>query len=155
MTSNLRQARTQAGGRQTFVQYVCCPKCCSIYPKEQCVLKDRKGNISCASCSHVRFPAHPQHSKRLPCGTPLMKQLCTCSGNIILRPYMVYCYKSLIESLQMLLLRPNFFENYEKWRLTMANHFYLSPTISHFNLTLTGFNLMIYAEVQCGNECLM
>ena len=104
MASNLRQARTQAGGRQTFVQYVCCPKCCSIYPKEQCVLKDRKGNISSASCSHVRFPAHPQHSKRLPCGTPLMKQLRTCSGNIILRPYMVYCYKSLIESLQVLLL---------------------------------------------------
>ena len=50
MASNLRQARTQAGGRQTFVQYVCCPKCCSIYPKEQCVLKDRKGNISSASC---------------------------------------------------------------------------------------------------------
>ena len=26
--------------------------------------------------------------------------------------------------------------------LTMANHLYLSPTILHFNLTLTGFNLM-------------
>ena len=42
MASNQRQARTQVGGRQTFVQYVCCPKCRSIYPKEQCVLKDWK-----------------------------------------------------------------------------------------------------------------
>ena len=67
--------------------------------------------------------------------------------------YMVYCYKILIESLQMLLLRPHFFlktaRNEEKElvhqddiviymiakysmnsRLTMAIHFYLSPTIS-------------------------
>ena len=45
-----------------------------------------------------------------------MKQLRTCSGNIILRPYLVYCYKSLIDSLQMLLLRPKFFVECEKWR---------------------------------------
>ena len=63
MASNLRQARTQAGGRQTFIQYVFCPKCHSVYPKKQSILIDQKGNISNAFCSHVRFLAHPQHCK--------------------------------------------------------------------------------------------
>ena len=67
MAGNLRQARLQAGGRQKFMQYACCPKCHSIYPKEQCVLKDRKGNVSSATCSFIRFPTHPQLSRRMPC----------------------------------------------------------------------------------------
>ena len=59
MAHNLAQARKQAGGRQKFVQYACCPKCHSIYPKEECIVKDRKGNISSASCSYIRFPYTP------------------------------------------------------------------------------------------------
>ena len=116
MPSNLRQARMQAGGRQSFMQYVCCPKCHSTYTKDECVFKDEKGSVSVAFCSYVRFPAHPQRSRRLPCNTPLMKKVRTLSGNTTFRPYLIYCYKSLVDSLQMLLSRPNFFVDCEKWR---------------------------------------
>lgn len=41
LPKNVRLARIVAGGRQQFREFCCCVKCHSIYPKEECILKDR------------------------------------------------------------------------------------------------------------------
>ena len=51
-----------------------------------------------------------------PCGESLYKRVKSTNGKIIYRPRLVYCYKSVIDSLQEMLLRPNFFISCEEWR---------------------------------------
>ena len=116
LPKNVRLARIVAGGRQHFTEYCCCVRCHSIYPKEECILKDRSGNTSSARCSYVRFPNHPQKNKRLPRGTTLMKQVRSSSGKILLQPYLTYCYNGVIDAIQLLLQRPKFLELCESWR---------------------------------------
>ncbi len=73
-------------------------------------------NIILLVCSFVWFPNHPYYQKRLSCGTPLLKTVELASQKRILYPYLAYCYISIQESLEKLLLEPSFFEKCEQWR---------------------------------------
>ena len=102
----------------TFQQYTVCPKCSAIYKINECIetLAD-KTQIS-KKCVHIEFPNHPMPRFRQPCDTGLMKRV-KCSGareSTILYPRSVYCYQSLIQSLQFLLNRCDFLEKCEKWK---------------------------------------
>ena len=73
--------------------------------------------IESKRCSFVKFPSHPQAQHRKPCGVKLMKTVKSRSGNgISLYPKRIYCYKSLISSLQDMLKQPDFIRKCEEWR---------------------------------------
>lgn len=73
-------------------------------------------SIISAVCHDIEFPNHPHKSRRKPCQTLLMKSIQTSTGTTTLYPRVLYCYKSLAQSLKDLLLRPGFIEISERWR---------------------------------------
>ena len=66
------------------------------------------------NCAH--FPNHPQRQHRQPCGQCLMKKIKSSRGVLSLHPRLIYSYKSVIESLQEMVLKPGFIEKCELWR---------------------------------------
>ena len=114
---NLHAARKLIGApRDPFRKYVCCPTCEYLYDWEKCILKESDGSLVSKKCSYVQFPSHPQKQHRKECGTILMKTLKTRVGNTLLYPRRIYCYRSIIESLQELIKRPGFSDKCEAWR---------------------------------------
>ena len=109
--SNVSAARKYiSSSRDKFTKYINCKFCHSIYQEDTCIVGINK------KCSYIRFPNHPHINKRKECGAFLMKKVKTSTGSTVYRPNLVYCYKTLEESLQELLYRPGFFEMCEQWR---------------------------------------
>lgn len=81
-------------------RFVVCPKCHSLYCTNDPLP---------ACCTYVRFPNHPVHKQRTPCGEPIQK-----GRNATLSKEFVY--SPLRESLQQLFERENFEHDIEKWR---------------------------------------
>ena len=113
-------ARQMSGGeRDQFERYVSCPNCHTLYTLSECTTETSGGQIESKRCSFVKFPSHPQTQHRQPCGVKLMKEVKSKdSGGISLYPKRVYCYKSLISSLQDMLKQPDFIRKCEEWRST-------------------------------------
>ena len=88
----------------------------SVYVLENCTLLQPDGSIISKKCDYVKFPKHPHLVHRQPCGTLLMKKVRTSSGTTTLYPKQIFCYKSIIESLKEMLVRPGFLEKCEAWR---------------------------------------
>ena len=68
---SLRQRFSSCRNKTTM--FVVCPKCCSLYKLDDCIIVSR-GVPSSKTCSFVQFPNHPQKRRRAPCGTALMKK---------------------------------------------------------------------------------
>ena len=113
---NVRAARKIANRRNEFIQYICCPACHSLYQREDCFTYLPNGSTESKKCCFQQFPLHPLCHYRKACGTPLMKSVKTPSGKKILYPRLIYCYKSVIDSLKEMLKRPGFLELCEEWR---------------------------------------
>ena len=96
--------------RNNFTRYICCSRCFSIYRLNSSVSEE-----VLSTCTHVAYPNHPQPQHRRPCGNPLYKRVRTLTGRIIHRPILVYCYKSIIDSLQEMIDRPGFVDKCEHW----------------------------------------
>ena len=64
-------------GQDEFQKIVACPKYCTLYKTEDCVIRKSNGRIVSKKCDHVRFPNHSQRSRRKKCGAFLMKK---CGG---------------------------------------------------------------------------
>lgn len=86
--------------KEEFVQYVVCPKCHSIYDYSDCFMMKHGIEVS-KTCQHCPFPQHPNKSQRKPCGAVLLQSIKT-KTSMILRPWKVYCYRSLVTSLQQI-----------------------------------------------------
>ena len=99
-----------------FTKFVCCRACTSIYPIDECKSKLPDGQWVSKRCNYVRFPNHPQLWRRKACNTLLLKLAKTSAQTTILRPFRIYCYKSLQSSIRESLHRPDFFELCERWR---------------------------------------
>ena len=98
--------------RDRFHRFVVCRRCQHIYSMSQCIDQ----NQTSKTCSHRPFPHHPHSRQRRECGTLLLKTVELTSGKKILYPFLVYCYMSIQDSLQELLLRPTFVVECEQWR---------------------------------------
>lgn len=59
-----------------FQNYVCCPKCCSIYELDDCYEKIGTCKVP-RRCSFIRFPRHPILSKRKACESNILKRIKT------------------------------------------------------------------------------
>ena len=68
------------------------------------------------TCSHVKYPYHPQRRFRKECGHKLLKTVYFSSGRQILYPMKAFPYRSLSLSFQQLLLRPGFAEQCQMWK---------------------------------------
>ena len=125
LPQNIRSARLIVSGgtqgRDGFVQYVCCPSCHSLYRKEDCVISNSNELTESRKCSFMRYPNHPPVHHRKPCSTVLLKKVKTPTGKIVLHPKAVYCYKSIIESLDEMLQRKDFVELCEEWRDSVSS----------------------------------
>ena len=102
--------------KDNSTKYAACPSCHSIHNVDDCKVVLPNKSIISAVCHHIEFPNHPHKSRRKPCQTLLMKSIRTSTGATTLYPRLLYCYKSVTQSLKNLLLRPGFIELSERWR---------------------------------------
>ena len=98
-----------------FNKFVVCPKCETIYSHEDCVEKIGSQRHS-KKCSNIKYPNHPFVTGRTPCHSVLLKTVQFISGNKLLYPFKLYCYKSVQSTLQSFFLRPDFHFNCQNWR---------------------------------------
>ena len=97
----------------TFLKYVVCPSCHSLYRFEDCF--ELCGHQRTPKlCSFIAFPQHPHRSRRLPCGERL---LTLKNGKKKYYPRKYYCYKSILDSITSLVKRKGFLKSCELWRL--------------------------------------
>ena len=97
-------------------KFVYCPSCHSLYKVEECIIKNSSGELVSQRCIFKKFPNHPQVQHRSICNMLLMKKFKLTSGKVSLQPHLVFCYKSIIETLQELVKRQGFQEMCESWR---------------------------------------
>lgn len=88
----------------------------TLYKVDDCTIAKSTGRIVSKKCTHVKFPNHPQKSRRKQCGTLLMKTMRSKTGNFFLYPKKLYCFRKLSKSLKSMLARPGFLEKCEQWR---------------------------------------
>ena len=102
------------GIETSFKKFVICPKCFKCYLFKDCWCQLGSNQIT-KYCDFVRYPMHPHTSRRVRCNAPLLKSIEFCSGRKLLYPHKIYCYKSLISSLQGLLLSAEFVQECNHW----------------------------------------
>ena len=100
---------------ETFLKYVICIKCKSLYKFENCFERIRGVNES-KRCNHVANPNHRLQQYRKPCDQLLLMKIQSIHGKITLYPFKTYCYKPLKTSIQELIQRKNLEEICEEWR---------------------------------------
>lgn len=100
----------------TFTKHVLCPKCYSLYDYDEMLKAEQDGSLHVRRCTHIEFPLHPQRNRRLPCNTPLVRPINLSSGSR--RLYALHCYvsKSIVDSLQRILLYNGVHLQLESWR---------------------------------------
>lgn len=67
-------------------------------------------------CKFVRFPKHPQRHMRSACLSPLLKTVKTASGNQVLEPLKLYCYRDVVQSIENFVQRPGMLDHFNKWK---------------------------------------
>ncbi|CAC5359646.1 unnamed protein product [Mytilus coruscus] len=88
-----------------FVKYVVCSKCNEPYTLSEAE--------ECRTCTFIKYPNHAQ---RKLCGEKLLKEVVLQDGSKRHYPIKLYCYRSVMKTLQNLLDRPGFKQRCEDWR---------------------------------------
>lgn len=141
-----------------FLEYVVCPQCHSIYELSQCIQQDAIGRKSSKRCWYIRFPNHPFQSQRQKCGCLLLESIQTRTGNIILRPRKVFCYRSLQKSISEMFRKKSFLDLCQKWRQRVVPSDVIGDVYDgemwrnfkgcdHRTFTDHPFNLMLFLNV--------
>ena len=98
--------------RDSFEQFVVCPKCTKLYQMDKILYND--GRRVCArTCTNVQFP---NCRRARACNTKLVKEVVLKDGTRKFYPLKTYCYTSICNSIETLLKRPGFEEECEAWR---------------------------------------
>ena len=96
-----------------FVKYVCCQKCTKIYRYDEVVQIDSSGLKYMASKCTNKMYEKGKYAQR--CGGVLMNE--TVVNNVKdYTPVKVFCFKSVITSLENLLLRDGMLDLCQKWK---------------------------------------
>ena len=103
-----------------FNKYAVCPKCSKLYDMKDCTETDHRGKRAVKHCKHKQYP----RSKT--CGAPLAKKVVLNNGAEEFYPVKVYCYNSVKEKLQEMLMRDNFPQLCESWRDHQTQEGYLA-----------------------------
>ena len=97
--------------KDDFEKFVVCPTCMTLYKTDDCTITKSTGNVVSKKCTHVKFPNHPQRSRRKQCGTLLMKTMRSKTGKFFLYPKKIYCFRKLSNSVITMLARLGFWKN--------------------------------------------
>lgn len=96
----------------SFINYVVCPSCHSIYQYVDCISYGLNRSKE-SNCSHIAFPNHPRPSFRKACNTVLLKKVRTKSG-YCLQAKVTYPYMPLIKSVGRIIARKGILDSCEK-----------------------------------------
>jgi len=102
--------------RDSFTRYVVCPKCTKLYRPEECT-KIVNGQQVALRCTNML----PFRKQKVECGHQLVKEVKLTSGKTMFYPLKVYCYRSVIETLEKFVKRNGFTEKCESWRNREVN----------------------------------
>lgn len=97
--------------RDAYTKYVVCKKCYKLYRIEEC-FSQVGGNKVPQVCKNQLKVGKKRFQS---CGAQLLKKV-KCKGKVMYHPIKVYCFKSIIDTLECYLLRPGFQEECERWR---------------------------------------
>ena len=97
-----------------FIEYVVCPKCCTLYSLSDCITHNIDGDAS-KLCNYIEFPHHPHVSRRIPCGEVLLKKVKVGIKSKLL-PRKVFVYRSVVHSLMDMAKRPGFLSRCNEWQ---------------------------------------
>lgn len=95
--------------KETFVRYVVCSKCYSVYKYNDCFC-NMNGAMVPQLCKHRSSNFGPV------CNGPLLKCVELLDNKILFYPLKVYCYLPLHYYLSTLLNRPGFCEQCDHWK---------------------------------------
>lgn len=100
-----------------YLRYIVCPTCHTLYEptSSKMTSTDSNGIEMSSLCTYIKYPNHPHVLRRQPCNTPLMKKI-KCKGRYTFKPRMLYCYRSIKESIGALMRRQDFWKNCNSWR---------------------------------------
>ena len=97
--------------KDSFIKYVTCPNpaCSAIYMYKDCVhtVGTQKTSKRCSNSPCGR---------RKKCCSTLLRTVELASGKKVLYPYRIFCYQSILHSLQELLKQSSFVSDCEEWR---------------------------------------
>ena len=74
MPGNVYYLKKIIGNNSNILLYVSCPKCHSVYKRNECI-RHRNGHSESLKCSYKEFPNHPHISRRQQCDTLLMRKV--------------------------------------------------------------------------------
>ena len=111
---NAKPQLLRLGRAFKVTEFVICPECNAVYDFEDCYVKHGSKLVP-RHCQRVDFPNHLQKSRCKKCGVQLLKQV-KHKMKISLVPFRLYCYNSVINSLQRLVSQPEFLKTCEHWR---------------------------------------
>ena len=115
LPNTVNKCRNLLGVKKNFQTYVCCKQCNTLYQRDKCLDKIN-GKLVSKRCTHIDFPNHPMPSfRRKKCGALLLKEV-RIGSKYFHYPFRNFCYKSLTESLKLLLSREDFISKCEHWR---------------------------------------
>lgn len=100
---------------KSFTKHVSCVKCHSVFEYDKCIEKGLSGKLKSKRCPYIAYAKHPQVKHRQPCGALLLKEV-RHGHKTFCYPFRTFCWKSITDSLQMLLSRPGFLQKCEHWR---------------------------------------
>ncbi|XP_035679990.1 uncharacterized protein LOC118418252 [Branchiostoma floridae] len=106
--------------RDNFTKYCVCPnpKCCKLYPMDKLyeVVNGVERPRRCDNSRKVR-------KRNIKCNTIISREIITTvSRRRVYYPLKVYCFKSIIESLESLVKKEGFEEKCEAWRDRNVSH---------------------------------
>ena len=104
-----------------FNQLVCCPKCFKTYPELRRWTLYSHSTPADFLCDFVEYPRHPHVSRRMKCGSRLLKFV-SSGRSKFLRPIKVFPSQSLVTSLKDLLSRPNMLKHCNEWPSRKSSH---------------------------------
>ena len=119
---------TFANSKRASMDYVTCPKCCSLYQLKDCTIKSPGRASISERCSFIEFPNHPQKWRRSKCNALLMKQVKHGIAYKFL-PWKTFWFQSISERLKGILERPGMLEMCNKWRDNESSSGKLSDVI--------------------------
>ena len=97
-----------------FIEYIVCPKCCTLYNLSDCITHAADGDIS-KLCTYIEFPNHPHASRHVPCGEVLLKRV-KIGNKSKLVGRKVFIYRSIVQSLKDMAKRPGYLSRCNEWQ---------------------------------------
>ena len=126
-----------------FIQYTVCIKCDSVYEFAACTERNSFGHLVTKHCAHVSFPNHPMRTRREPCRAPLLQKVCKNNSDCAtFRPFKLYVYNPISNTLSRLFNRTGFSKMCEHWRQRHKNMEYMTDV----------YDGMLWQEWQVKNE---